>query len=132
VLTGPQRARFEADAVEVLEASSYLVGIDSNRMGFRLHGAAIRHRVGADIISEASPMGALQVPDSGALLLLMADRPTTGGYAKLATIITADIGIAGQAALGDQLRFRVCDRSEALAALLARERPLLGVEASGA
>ena len=80
--------------------------VDSDRMGYRLAGPTLRHRAGADIISDATPVGTLQVPASGQPLLLMADRQTTGGYAKLATVISADIGVAGQAAPGDRLQFR--------------------------
>jgi antagonist of KipI len=58
----------------------------------------------------------------------MADRQTVGGYAKLATVISADIGIAAQAAPGDRLQFRVCQPAQAVAALLERERQLLAVE----
>ena len=129
VLPGPQDDRFSADALAVLVSAPYYVTVDSNRMGYRLEGGALRHRAGADIISDATPMGSIQVPASGQPLLLMADRQTTGGYAKLATIISADIGVAGQAAPGDRIQFQVCSRADAVAALLARERPLLAVEA---
>jgi allophanate hydrolase subunit 2 len=97
-------------------------------MGFRLAGPALGHRAGADIISDATPLGSLQVPASAQPLLLMADRQTSGGYAKLATVITADIGVAGQAAPGDRLQFRICSLAQAVAALVARERPLLALE----
>jgi antagonist of KipI len=130
VLPGPQDDRFTSDALAVLASAPYYVTVDSNRMGFRLEGGALRHRAGADIISDATPMGSIQVPASGQPLLLMADRQTTGGYAKLATIISADIGVAGQAAPGDRIQFQLCSRAEAVAALLARERPLLAIETS--
>ena len=129
VLPGPQDDRFTSDALAVLVSAPYYVTVDSNRMGFRLEGGALGHRAGADIISDATPMGSIQVPASGQPLLLMADRQTTGGYAKLATVISADIGVAGQAAPGDRIQFQLCSRSEAVAALLARERPLMAIEA---
>jgi antagonist of KipI len=126
---GPQADRFASDALDRFTSEPYRVGVDSNRMGFRLDGPVLRHRRGADVISEATPLGAIQVPGSGQPLLLMADRQTTGGYAKLATVVTADIGVAAQAAPGDLLQFAVCSEAEALAALVARERPLLALEA---
>ena len=96
----------------------YYVTVDSNRWDTGSRGA-LRHRAGADIISDATPMDrfrcSLRQP-----LLLMADRQTTGGYAKLATIISADIGVAGQAAPGDRIQFQLCSRSDAVAALLVR------------
>ena len=67
-----------------------------------------RHARGVDIISDATPLGALQVPASGQPILLMADRQTTGGYPKIATVIAADMGIAGQLAPGDSISFVVC------------------------
>jgi biotin-dependent carboxylase-like uncharacterized protein len=128
VLPGPQDDRFVSDALDALVSAPYRVGVDSNRMGFRLEGPALRHRHGADVISDATPLGSIQVPGSGQPVLLMADRQTTGGYAKLATVITADIGAAAQAAPGDLLQFVLCSEADALAALVARERPLLAVE----
>ncbi len=128
VLAGPDAGRFAPDALEALVSEPYHVSVDSDRMGFRLEGPVLRHRAKADIVSDATPFGTLQVPASGQPVLLMADRQTTGGYARLATVISADLGIAGQAAPGDALRFVVCDRAEALRALVRRERPLLALE----
>lgn len=128
IMSGPQHDRFALDALAALTASPYQVDTNSNRMGYRLVGSMLHHRIGADIISDATPLGAVQVPASGQPLLLMADRQTTGGYAKIATVISADIGVAGQVAPGESLQFAVCDRAEAMSALLARERPLLALE----
>jgi len=97
-------------------------------MGFRLEGPSIDHLLGADIISDVTPLGVLQVPASGQPMLLMADRQTTGGYARLATVISADIGLAGQLAPGDSISFAVCSRREAMGALIAEERLLMAVE----
>jgi antagonist of KipI len=130
VLPGPREDRFTADALDVLVSAPYHVGVDSNRMGYRLDGSPLRHRSGADIISDATPMGTIQVPASGQPLLLMADRQTTGGYATLATVITADLGLAGQAAPGDWIAFAICSQTDALSALVARERHLLAIEAA--
>jgi antagonist of KipI len=60
----------------------------------------------------------------------MADRQTTGGYPRLGVVISADVGIAAQAAPGDSLRFTHCSRAEALSALIAQERRLLALEAA--
>ncbi len=84
---------------------------------------------GGDIISDATPLGALQVPSSGQPILLMADRQTTGGYPKIATVITADIGLAGQLAPGDRAVFVACSPREAMAALIAQERAVMALEA---
>ena len=131
VLEGPQRENFDEDAISVLQSAPYLVTPESNRMGYRLRGPRLTHARGADIISDATAVGSLQVPASGQPIVLMADRQTTGGYPKLATVITADLGLVAQLAPGDQLRFEVCSLSEALVALIAKERMVLAVETEG-
>jgi antagonist of KipI len=128
VLPGPHADRFAGDGLEVLQAQPYEITADSNRMGFRLRGAPLTHTRGADLISESTTWGGLQVPASGQPILLMADRQTTGGYPIVATVITADLSVAAQAAPGDSLRFAICSRAEALSALLAAERELLALE----
>lgn len=128
VRPGPQDDRFAAAALDVLVSAPYTIASDANRMGYRLAGPVLTHREGADIIPDATPLGALQVPASGQPVLLMADRQTTGGYAKLAVVIASDIPLVAQAAPGDRLAFELCTRAEALRALIARERQLLAVE----
>jgi antagonist of KipI len=128
VLPGPHDDRFAPDALDVLQSQPYQIGTDSNRMGYRLQGASLTHSRGADLISESTTWGGLQVPASGQPILLMADRQTTGGYPIVATVITADLPVAAQAAPGDSLRFDVCSRAAALTALLAAEREILALE----
>jgi allophanate hydrolase subunit 2 len=129
VLPGPQTDRFSPGALDALQSRPYKIGSNSNRMGFRLEGPRLAHARGADVISDATPLGVVQVPASGEPILLMADRQTTGGYAKLATVITADIGLAGQLGPGDAIEFAVCTLREAIAALIAREQHLMAAEA---
>jgi antagonist of KipI len=130
VLPGPQREYFSADALDVLQSAPYAVGTASDRMGFRLQGPILKHSRGADVISDATPLGVLQVPASGQPVLLMADRQTTGGYPKIATVISADIPIAGQLAPGDVISFEVCTERQAYAALIAQEQALMAIEAA--
>lgn len=129
VLPGPQQEYFAPEALETLLAGPYTVGRKSDRMGYRLEGPRLARARGADIISDATPFGALQVPASGEPILLMADRQTTGGYPKIATVITADLSVAGQLKPGDQVSFVTCSLKEALAALVVQERALMAVEA---
>ena len=72
------------------------------------------------------PVGAIQVPASGQPILLMAECATTGGYATIANVITADLDLAGQLAPGDWIEFAACTRADALAALRDRETALGG------
>jgi antagonist of KipI len=112
----------------VLQSAPYVVSTQSDRMGFRLEGQTLERAGSADFISDATPLGALQVPASGQPILLMADRQTTGGYPKIATVITADIGRAGQLAPGNSISFVVCSQREAIAALVSRERAVMALE----
>jgi allophanate hydrolase subunit 2 len=73
-----------------------------------------------EMISDATFAGGIQVPPSGEVILLMADRQTTGGYPQVATVITADLSLAGQLAPGDWVEFIACTRLEAVAALSAQ------------
>jgi antagonist of KipI len=132
VLRGPHDDRFSSDAMDVLQESTYTVTKESDRMGFRLNGPRLMHASSADIISDVTPLGVLQVPASGQPVLLMADRQTTGGYPNLATVISADIGLAGQLAPGDSIQFELCTPERAIAALIRQERALMAVERSGA
>jgi biotin-dependent carboxylase-like uncharacterized protein len=117
VLRGPHESRFTARAFETLFAGRYVVTPHSNRMGYRLDGPPLEHAGGADVLSDATPIGSLQVPASGQPILLMADRQTTGGYPRIATVISADIPLAGQLAPGDWIAFALGDRAEAIDAL---------------
>ena len=128
VLAGPQEDYFSAGALDTLQSAPYTISSTSDRMGFRLDGPKLTHAHGADIISDATPLGALQVPASGQPILLMADRQTSGGYPKIATVISADISVAGQLGPGDAITFAVCSPREAVAALIAQERALMALE----
>ncbi|MEP7310094.1 MAG: biotin-dependent carboxyltransferase family protein [Acidobacteriota bacterium] len=125
ILPGPHQDFFAADALEALQRSPYRIDPRSDRMGFRLEGVPLERVTEAEMISDATPMGALQVPPSGQPILLMADRQTTGGYPTIATVITADLGLVGQLAPGESIAFKICSPAEAMAALIASERRIL-------
>ena len=93
-------------------------------MGYRLQGPRIEHKAGADIISDGIPQGAIQVPGDGLPIVLMADRQTTGGYAKIATVITVDIQKLAQAKPGDKVRFLQITGEEAHQALIEHEQTI--------
>ncbi|HEY3042800.1 MAG TPA: biotin-dependent carboxyltransferase family protein [Vicinamibacterales bacterium] len=132
VLPGPQMDRFASDALDALQSAAYVVDAASNRMGFRLQGPTLRHAGKGEMLSDATPLGAIQVPAAGQPILLMADRQTTGGYPIIATVISADIGLAGQLAPGDSISFVVCSLRDAMAALIAQEQTLMSFEAGKA
>ena len=128
ILPGPQLERFASDALDVLQSVPYVLDARSNRMGFRLQGPTLRHVSDAEMLSDATPVGAVQVPAGGQPILLMADRQTTGGYPNIATVISADISLAGQLAPGDSICFVVSTLREALTALIAREQAVMAFE----
>lgn len=131
VLPGPDLDRFDPEAWSRLTSSLYVVTGESDRMGYRLKGPAVPVLAEGFLLSEATVHGALQVPADGQPILLAADRHTTGGYPKLAVVITADLGLVGQLAPGDRISFVLCARAEAAHALLARERGLMPFETEG-
>lgn len=126
IMMGPQDGLFSPEARQLLLTSRYTISPQSNRMGYRLEGPSLIREPGSDVLSDATPMGTLQVPPSGQPILLMADRQTTGGYPKIGVVITADLPVAGQLAPGDWIEFVACSRSEAVAALRRRELRLAG------
>lgn len=126
IVPAVHRERFTDDAWGLLVRARFTVSPQSNRMGYRLDGPVLGHVGAADILSEAMPIGALQVPASGQAILLMAERQTTGGYATIANVITADLPVAGQLAPGDWIAFTPVTHAEALAALREREAALSG------
>jgi antagonist of KipI len=131
VLPGPQADWFDPAALDTLGKVAFRISPRSNRMGYRLEGPPLTRRVSSEPISEPLAFGAVQVPTAGEPILLMADRQTAGGYPKIASVISADLPIAGQLAPGDFIEFSFCSRQEAAAALIARERPLLRVAGGG-
>ena len=84
----------------------YHVTNDFDRMGCRLDGPVIEHKVDGNIISDGMVTGAIQVPTSGLPIIMLAERQTVGGYTKIATVITADLPVIGQCRPGDIIRFQ--------------------------
>jgi allophanate hydrolase subunit 2 len=96
----------------------------SDRMGARLKGPFIEHTRGHDIISDGVPMGAVQVIGEGQPIVLLADRQSAGGYTKIATVCSFDLGRIGQVKPGGRLRFRRVTVAEAHAMLRDSRRAL--------
>jgi biotin-dependent carboxylase-like uncharacterized protein len=105
VVLGPQQEYFTEEAITALLDGEFRISQSADRMGMRLDGPLLQHRHGWDIISDAIMTGAIQVPGSGQPILLLADHQTTGGYPKIATVISADLPVVGRRRPGDTLRF---------------------------
>ena len=113
VVLGPQEDAFTQEGVDTFLSSAYTVTPQSDRTGYRLQGARIQHKAGADIVSDGTPFGAVQVAGDDMPIVLMADRGTTGGYTKIATVISVDLARMAQAAPGDTVLFRSVSLEEA-------------------
>lgn len=125
VLFGPQDGLFSAEEKERFLSEVFRVTPLSDRMGIRLAGRAVRTLSGsADIVSDGIVPGAVQIPKDGQPIVLAADCQTTGGYAKIACVISADLPALGQLRPGDPVRFAPCTRRAAVRALRRMERDL--------
>ena len=113
VILGPQADYFTANGRKTFLSSDYKVSLQSDRMGYRLDGPALQHSKGYNIVSDGVVTGSIQVPGSGKPIVLMVDNPTTGGYPKIATVISADIPVVGRRAPGRMIRFTAVDLQEA-------------------
>jgi allophanate hydrolase len=95
-----------------------------------LDGPAIHAFGGHDIVSDGTVAGSIQVPSSGRLIVLMAERQTTGGYPKIATVASVDLPRLAQTATGSTIRFKSISQDEAEDLLIARNQALAGILAS--
>ena len=114
VLLGPQDDAFTRQGIATFLDSEYTVTDKADRMGIRLSGKKIESKSGVDIISDGIAAGSVQIPASGTPIVMMADRQTTGGYAKIATVISADLSRAAQARPGTRIRFVQVTEAEAI------------------
>lgn len=105
VILGPQADMFTEKGINTFLSSSYKVTPEADRMGYRLEGPTIEHKAKADIISDALLPGAVQVPKNGKPIIIMRDAQTTGGYSKIAVVITPDVSSLGQARPNDTVEF---------------------------
>ena len=117
VVMGPQDDEFDDAEKQLFLDSEWKISATSDRMGYRLEGPVIKHLHGHNIVSDGTVNGSIQVPGNGAPIVLMPDRGTSGGYPKIATLITADLGRFAQTPAGSGLRFRAVSIAEAQAEL---------------
>lgn len=127
VVLGPQADRFTDAGVRTFLGSAYEMTQQSDRMGARLRGPRITHARGHDIISDGIALGSIQVPGDGQPIVLLVDRQSTGGYTKVATVCSFDIGRVGQVKPGRSLRFRAVPVDEAHRLLRESDASLDGI-----
>ncbi len=122
VVLGPQDDKFTRDGIHTLLSEEYTVTSDFDRMGCRLDGPFIASKEGSDIISDGIAFGSIQVPSHGKPIILLADRQTTGGYAKIATVATVDIPKLVQRKTDHKIRFQAITVEEAQKLYLEEEK----------
>ena len=113
VVLGPQDDEFSDEAKALFLTSDWKISATSDRMGYRLEGPVIKHLHGHNIVSDGTVNGSIQVPGNGQPIVLMPDRGTSGGYPKIATVISADFGRFAQISAGRSFRFKAVGMAEA-------------------
>lgn len=121
VTPGPQSAWFPRPSAEFFYGTSYRVTEESNRMGLRLEGTPLPSISGQEMITEGVSLGAIQVPNGGLPIILFVEQQTTGGYPKIANIISADLPGLGQLRPRDEIRFERVDWQAARSLLIEME-----------
>jgi len=116
VVLGPQHDYFADDQISAFLAGPWTVSAKGDRMACFLDGPRLTHARGYNIVSDGIAMGAIQVPGDGRPIVLIADRQSTGGYPKIATIIGPDLGRLAQARPGTRFRFEAVSIKQAVAA----------------
>ena len=136
VVLGPQDHLFEPESVETFLTVDWKLSPISDRMGCRYIGPKLEflprpdyliEQAGSDpsnIVDDGTPLGAIQVPSGLEPIVMGADVPSFGGYAKIATVISSDIGVVGQGKPGDIVHFRAVDAAEAEELGLAQDAML--------
>lgn len=124
VILGPDDKSFTKQGIRTFLTGTYKKTSRTDRMGTRLIGPKITHAKGADIISDATFPGTIQVPANGQPIILLADRQPTGGYTRIATVITEDIPRLAQIQPGKELTFEAVSLGLAHNLYMRRERML--------
>lgn len=106
VVAGPQHKCFTKKGIQTFFHTAYELTPASDRMGYRLAGEPVEHEATADIISDGTVFGSIQIPADGQPIILMADRQTTGGYTKIGTVISSDLPRLAQLPIGRKIEFK--------------------------
>jgi antagonist of KipI len=127
VTDAPQSDWFSEAAQSIFFNSGYRVTEEANRMGLRLEGPAIPAPAGGRMITEGVALGAVQIPAGGQPIILFVEQQTTGGYPKIANVISADMSSVGQLRPRDEIRFERVDQATARALLREQEEAIRAV-----
>ena len=122
VIWGPQDDHFSEAGKQTFVSAAFTVSPDSDRTGIRLKGPVVARRPALEesIISEGILSGAIQVPGDGQPIIILGET-ASGGYRKIATVISADLPLLGQITPGDEVAFEAVSMDEAVQALREME-----------
>ncbi|SFQ37212.1 biotin-dependent carboxyltransferase family protein [Hymenobacter arizonensis] len=126
-LRGPEYEQFSAESQRDFWQQPYTVTTEADRMGYRLQGPVLSRQTNVELLSTAVTFGTVQVPANGQPIVLMADHQTTGGYPRIAQVISADFSALAQVVPGQAIRFQEVTLAEAQALYLAQKRQLHGL-----
>jgi antagonist of KipI len=121
VTDGPQMDLFSDEERSLFTSSQYQVTEEADRMGLRLSGPPLKQHGNHDIITEGVPLGAIQVPRDGEPIILFVEHQTTGGYPKIAAVISADLHTVGQLRPRDTVTFEFVSVEQAVTLLAQLE-----------
>ncbi len=119
VVLGPQDDFFTDDALARFLSTPFVVSAAADRVGVRLEGIRLEHRGPREVVTDGMVVGSVQVPPDGQPIVMMVDGPTTGGYPKIATVVSLDLGLLAQLVPGDAVGFRAVSIEEAQDAVRA-------------
>ncbi|GAC1598367.1 MAG: 5-oxoprolinase subunit PxpC [Hymenobacter sp.] len=126
-IRGPEYDQFSPQSQRHFWQAPFTLTTEADRMGYRLHGPVLDRQTDTELLSSAVTFGTVQVPAGGQPIVLMADRQTTGGYPRLAQVITASFSALAQARPGQTVRFQEVSLADAQALYLAQERRLMAL-----
>lgn len=122
VVLGPQDDYFTEQGIRTFLSAPYRITENTDRMGCKLDGSAIEYKSKVDIISDGIVFGSVQVPPNGLPIVMLADRQTTGGYAKIATVISSDLPLLVQRKFGDTVYFEAISEKAAEKLFIKEQR----------
>jgi antagonist of KipI len=128
VTVGPQCRRFSEAAQKIFYKGPYRVREESNRMGLRLEGRPLPVDGEGEMTTEGVCLGAVQITPAGLPIILFVEQQSTGGYLKIANVISADFSSLGQLRPRDEIRFKAVDWETARRLLLEQEKLLASEE----
>jgi len=124
VIAGPEFNSFTKESIHAFFTHLFTINKENNRMGYRLDGPEIQPAEKKDMLSSAVTFGTIQVPPRGNPIILMADCQTTGGYPRIANVITADLSILAQKQTGSEIKFELVTLAEGQKCLANQELQL--------